>query len=218
MWKTFIEMGLNLSDLTPVHDTFHGVIPKQSSTPIGCIDLEVSCGSEDNKHEETLTFEVASFNIGYNYILGRPFLLKFMEAIQTAYATMKMPRLKGVITIKSDQLNTLACENTSLSHARRFSAKPVQDQVAKVPKIQGGSAPRKTSVPKTPTYVTSWTSAGITAQTGIHVASASTQPPTDQKVDNKKKGIVEEEDNKEVLVDPNDPDKKFKVSSKLYPK
>jgi hypothetical protein len=24
--KTFIEMGLNLSDLTPVHDTFHGVI------------------------------------------------------------------------------------------------------------------------------------------------------------------------------------------------
>jgi hypothetical protein len=27
MRKTFIEMGLNLKDLTPVHDTFHGVIP-----------------------------------------------------------------------------------------------------------------------------------------------------------------------------------------------
>jgi hypothetical protein len=26
MRKTFIEMGLNLSDLTLVHDTFHGVI------------------------------------------------------------------------------------------------------------------------------------------------------------------------------------------------
>jgi hypothetical protein len=25
--KTFIEMGLNLSDLTPFHDMFHGVIP-----------------------------------------------------------------------------------------------------------------------------------------------------------------------------------------------
>jgi hypothetical protein len=24
---TFIEMGLNLKDLTPVHDMFHGVIP-----------------------------------------------------------------------------------------------------------------------------------------------------------------------------------------------
>jgi hypothetical protein len=27
MRKTFIEMGLNLSDLTPFHDMFHGVIP-----------------------------------------------------------------------------------------------------------------------------------------------------------------------------------------------
>jgi hypothetical protein len=27
MRKTFIEMGLNLKDLTLVHDTFHGVIP-----------------------------------------------------------------------------------------------------------------------------------------------------------------------------------------------
>jgi hypothetical protein len=27
MRKTFIEMGLNLADLTPIHDTFHGVIP-----------------------------------------------------------------------------------------------------------------------------------------------------------------------------------------------
>jgi hypothetical protein len=27
MRKTFIEMGLNLKDLTPIHDMFHGVIP-----------------------------------------------------------------------------------------------------------------------------------------------------------------------------------------------
>jgi hypothetical protein len=45
MRKTFIEMGLNLSDLTPVHDMFHGIIPGQASTPIGRIDLEVSCGT-----------------------------------------------------------------------------------------------------------------------------------------------------------------------------
>jgi hypothetical protein len=35
MRKIFIEMGLNLKDLTPVHDTYYGVIPRQSSTPIG---------------------------------------------------------------------------------------------------------------------------------------------------------------------------------------
>jgi hypothetical protein len=33
MRKTFIEMSLNLTDLTPMHDTFHGIIPGQSSTP-----------------------------------------------------------------------------------------------------------------------------------------------------------------------------------------
>jgi hypothetical protein len=56
MRKTFIEMGLNLADLTPMHDTFHGIIPGQSSTPIGRIDLEVSCRTGENKRREMLTF------------------------------------------------------------------------------------------------------------------------------------------------------------------
>jgi hypothetical protein len=73
MRKIFIEMGLNLKDLTPVYDTFHRVIPRQSSTPIGHVDLEVSCGMRDNKRKEILIFEVPSFNIGCNCILGRPF-------------------------------------------------------------------------------------------------------------------------------------------------
>jgi hypothetical protein len=62
MRKTFIEMGLNLSDLAPVHDTFYGVILGQSFTPIGCINLEVSCGLRDNKRREMLTFKVTSFD------------------------------------------------------------------------------------------------------------------------------------------------------------
>jgi hypothetical protein len=103
MRKTFIEMGLSLAELIPVHDTFHGIIPGQSSTPIGCIDLEVSYGSGDNKRREMLTFEVTSFDIGYNCILGKPFLLKFMTVIHIVYATIKMPGPKGVITIKTDQ-------------------------------------------------------------------------------------------------------------------
>jgi hypothetical protein len=96
MRKTFIEMGLNLADLTLVHDTFHGIIPGQPSTPIGRIDLEVSCGTGENKCRAILTFEVASFDIGYNYIMGRPFLLIFMAVIHTAYATIKMPGPKGI--------------------------------------------------------------------------------------------------------------------------
>jgi hypothetical protein len=145
MRKTFIEMGLNLSNLTQVHDTFHRVIPGQTSTPIGRIDLKVSSGSGDNKRKETITFKAMSFDIGYNCILGRPFLHKVMTIIHTAYATMKMPGPKGVITIKADQRDTLACENTSLSHVGRFGNKGTQDQVAET---QGDSAPCKTSVHK----------------------------------------------------------------------
>jgi hypothetical protein len=102
MRKTFIEMGLNLKDLTLVHDIFYEVIPGLSFTPIGCINLKVSYGTGDNKRKKMMMFEVANFDIGYNYILGRPFLLKFMVIIHTAYATLKMPGPKDVITIKAD--------------------------------------------------------------------------------------------------------------------
>jgi hypothetical protein len=64
MRKTFIEMDLTLLDLTFIHDTFHGIIPRQASTLIGHIDLEVSCGTWENKHREMLMFKVANFNIG----------------------------------------------------------------------------------------------------------------------------------------------------------
>jgi hypothetical protein len=144
MRKTFIEMGLNLLDLTPMHDTFHGIIPGQTSTPIGCIDLEVSCRTGENKRREMLTFEVASFDIGYNCILGTPFLLKFMAVIHTTYATIKMPGPRGVITLKSDQCDALVCENASLTHAGRFGKEVAQKLAVKVVKMHGGGTPAKT--------------------------------------------------------------------------
>jgi hypothetical protein len=123
MRRTFIEMGLSLADLTPVQDTLHEIIPGQSSIPIGRIDLEVSCGSGENKRREILTFEVASFDIGYNCILRRPFLLKFMAVIHTAYATIKMLAPKGVITLTSNHRDAVACENVALTHAGKFGNK-----------------------------------------------------------------------------------------------
>jgi hypothetical protein len=209
--KTFIEMGLNLSDLTLVHDTFQGVIPGHSSTPIGRIDLEVSCGPEDNKHREMLMFEVAMFDIGYYWILGRPFLVKFMAVIHTTYAIMKKPRPKGIITIKADQRDALACEDASLSHAVCFSDKATQNQAAKT---QGGSVPRKTSTLKPPTNGILW---APTSLKGTYIASTPSQPPADQQADGKKKGTTIEED-KEILADPNNSEKKLQISSNLDPK
>jgi hypothetical protein len=214
MRKTFIEMGLNQIDLTLVHDTFHGVIPGQSSTPNGCIDLKASCGSGDNKRMKMLTFEVASFNIGYNCILWRPFHLMFMAVFNTAYTIMKMPGPKGVITIKVDQCGTLACENASLSHDWRFGDMIAQEQAAKAAKTKGGCTPNKPSTSKPPT---SSTPRAPTTQKGTYIASMSNQPPPDQKAHNKLKGTVVAED-KEVLVDPNNPDKKLWIISNLDPK
>jgi hypothetical protein len=57
----------------------------------------------DNKCREMLMFEVTSFDIGYNCILRRHFLLKFMAVIHTAYAIIKMSGPEGIITIKADQ-------------------------------------------------------------------------------------------------------------------
>jgi hypothetical protein len=208
MRKTFIEMGLNLAELTPMHDTFHGIISGQSSTPIGRIDLEVFCGSGENKRREMLTFEVASFDIGYNYILGRHFLLKFMVVIHTVYTTIKMPGPKGVITLKSNQRDALACENAALTHARRLDEKEAQELAAKVAKMHGASTPVRMVVP---TPQIGGTPRLHVEKKNTFVGSTSKQPTVDQPADDKKKGATY----KEVSVDPNDTDKKLCLSIDL---
>jgi hypothetical protein len=94
---------------------------------------------EENKHIEMLTFEVVTFNIGYNCILGRHFLLKFMAVIYTTYATIKMHGPKCVMTLKSDQRDVLACENVALTHVVRFSEKEAHELAAKVANTHGAS-------------------------------------------------------------------------------
>jgi hypothetical protein len=196
MRKTFIEMSLNLAELAPVLDTFHKIILGQSSTPIKCIILEVSCGSGENKRREMLAFEVASFDIGYNCILWRPFLLKFMPVVHTAYATIKMPGPNDVITLKYDQCDALACENASLTYDGRFDEKEAHELATKVAKTHRGNTLVRTVAPKPPTNCT-------------------LRLPAKKKstfvVDDKKKGVVA----KEVAVDPDDAEKKLRLSTEL---
>jgi hypothetical protein len=42
------------------------------------------------------------------------------------------------ITIKSDQRDTLACENATLTHVGRFGAKAAKEQAAKVAPMHDG--------------------------------------------------------------------------------
>jgi hypothetical protein len=138
--------------------------------------LEVSCGIGENKRKEMLAFKVASFNIGYNCILERSFLLKFMTVIHIAYAMIKMPCPKGVITLKSDQRDALACENAVITHAENFNEKEAQDLAAKMAKTHGGSTPARTATPRS---TIGSTPRSPVAKKGTMVASTSNQPATD---------------------------------------
>jgi hypothetical protein len=147
----------------------------------------VSCVTVDNKRKEMLIFEVANFDIEYNYIIGRPFPLKFMAVIYTAYGTMKMPGPKGVIIINVDQHDALACENATLTHVDRFGEKATQEQADKVAKTHDDSTLFKSSAPK-PLIIAPPRSP--LAKKGTYVAPVSNQPPTDQQADDKKKGVM----------------------------
>jgi hypothetical protein len=176
--------------------------------PIGRIDLEVSCGSRENKRREMLIFEVASFDIGYNCILGWPFLLKFMLVIHTAYATIKILGPKGVITITSDHRDAVARENATLTHAGKFDNKKAQDLAVKMAKIQQGNTPSRIVMPGS---AVEGASRPATLTKGITVASPSNQPAANQLAAEDKKGATD----KEVAVDPNNADKKLRISTEL---
>jgi hypothetical protein len=211
MRRTFIEMGLSLADLTPVQDTFHGIIPGQSSMPVGRIDLEVSCGSGENKHMEMLTFEVASFDIGYNCILGWPFLLKFMAVIHTAYAIIKMPGSRGVITLTLDHRDAVACESVAPTQAGKSDNKEAQDLAVKMAKSPQWNTSFRIA---TPASAAEGASRLATLTKGITVASPSKQPTANQLAAEDKKGATD----KEVAVDPDHADKKLRISMELDPK
>jgi hypothetical protein len=78
-------------------------------------------------------------------------------------------------------------------------------------KMHEGSTPARVVASKPPAGGTPRPPA---EKKGTFVGSASNQPTTDESMDDKKKGAT----NKDVLVDPNDTDKKLHLSTKLDPK
>jgi hypothetical protein len=101
-----------------------------------------------------------------------------------------------------------------LSHAGRFGDKTAQEQSTKVAKTQGDNTPHKTSVPKPPI---DGSPQAPSAKKGTYVTSTSTQQPTDQEVNNRQKGTTVAED-KKVVVDPSNSDKKLRISRNIKPK
>jgi hypothetical protein len=93
-----------------------------------------------------------------------------------------------------------------LTQVERFGEKATQEQEAKVVKMQGGSTLLRSPAPKPSTIGTPQTPL---AKKGTYTTSTSTQLPADQPTDNKKKGA----DDKEILADPSNPNKKLWIST-----
>ena len=62
---------------------------------------------ELNYRTEKVVFDVVDLPPPYTGILGRPALAKFMAASHYAYNTLKMPGPVGVISISSDEKDTI---------------------------------------------------------------------------------------------------------------
>jgi hypothetical protein len=72
------------------------------SNPLGHLYMSVTFGAPDNYRTKFLRFKVAWFDCGYNAIIGRPGLAKFMVIPHYPYMILKIPGPQGIITIRAD--------------------------------------------------------------------------------------------------------------------
>ena len=70
---------------------------------LGKITLLVSFGDLSNPRTESITFDVVEMNYPYNAIFGRGLINKFEAIVHQLYLCMKMPAIKGVITVRGNQ-------------------------------------------------------------------------------------------------------------------
>jgi hypothetical protein len=116
--STLMKMGLNyMSLLTPSKAPFYGIVPGNSSTPIGSVTLSITFGTEQNFWTEYIKFEVADFESSYHAILGRPALAKFMVVPHYVYLLLKMPGNTGVLSLRGDLLKSFECDKEAIVHA-----------------------------------------------------------------------------------------------------
>jgi hypothetical protein len=79
--------------------------------------MPVTFETPDNYRTEYLRFEVASFDCGYNAIIGRLGLVKFMAIPHYTYMILKMPGPQGIITVRADFQGATECFRVAMQAA-----------------------------------------------------------------------------------------------------
>ncbi len=93
---------------------------------MGKITLPVTFGQANNFRTEQITFDVVEFDTAYNAIIGRTTLAKFMATSHYAYQVLKMPGLKGTITIQGNAKLAVQCNKRSLDMVEQLPTRPPQ--------------------------------------------------------------------------------------------
>jgi hypothetical protein len=98
-------------------------VPTEGEYSLGYIYMPVTFGTLKNYRIEFLRFEVASFDCGYNAIIDRPGLAKFMAIPHYSYMILKMPGPQGIITMHTNFQGTAECFQGAIQAA--LTTKPL---------------------------------------------------------------------------------------------
>jgi hypothetical protein len=120
--------------------------------------MPVTFGTPENYRTEFLRFEVASFDYGYNAIIGRPRLAKFMAIPHYTYMILKMPGPQGTITVRADFQGVVECfrvaiqatltTKPSATSSAQVNSKPEEDFTVPTNEAQAVTSIRPTEETK----------------------------------------------------------------------
>jgi hypothetical protein len=122
--RTLQGLGVHLKELHESDTPFFGIVPTEGEYLLGHIYIP------ENYRTKFLRFEVANFDCGYNAIIGRPGLAKFMAILHYTYMILKMPGPQGIITVRADFQGAAECFRVAIQAA--LTTKPLMTSSAQV--------------------------------------------------------------------------------------
>jgi hypothetical protein len=156
--RTLLGLGVTLKELHEPDTPFFDIVPTEGEYPLGHIYMPVTFGTLENYRTEFLRFEVASFDCGYNTIIDRPRLAKFMAIPDYSYMILKMPGSQGIIIVRADFQGTAECFRVAIQAAlttkppttssAQANSKPEEDLVIPANEAQAMASMRPTEETK----------------------------------------------------------------------
>jgi hypothetical protein len=156
--RMLLGLGVALNDLTESDTPFFGIVPTEGEYPLGHIYMPVTFGTPENYKTEFLRFEVVSFDCGYNAIISRPGLAKFMAIPHYSYMILKMPGPQGIITVRANFEGATECFRGAIQAAlttrppttssTQANTKPEEDLAIPTNEVQAVTSMRPTEETK----------------------------------------------------------------------